>query len=324
MNAKVSVIVPVYNTSRYIEKCCRSLFGQTLDSIQYIFVDDGSDDDSIETVKRVLSDYPQRSTQVTFVNLPTNKGVGSARRAGVEHATGDYIIHCDSDDWVESDAYQLMVEKATDSEADVVTCGYSIDTELGDIKKVVPAYVKDVNLTFDIGPQTGSLFLKLIRREFIVQNRLQVPENIDWGEDLCMSLEALLLCNKVVSVGKPLYHYVQHVDSVTHTVTKEKCLSLVKCGHIVEEFLKDNNLENRYSFQLNWLKFQLKQYLLVFPQTRDLELWKSFYPECHSDILRYNTMTYLKAAAWLIIHRMGTVAILLLKLRDRLSALKNR
>lgn len=325
MNPKVSVIVPVYNSSKYISKCCRSLFEQTLDSLQIIFVDDGSSDGSLRVVRELLLDYPHRSNQVAFVSHDENRGVGAARHIGLNEARGEYIIHCDSDDWVEPDTYQSLFEKAISETADIVTCAYSIDSEDGTRKKIVPAFHHDPkNLSFQLGPQTGSLVLKLIRRDFIVKNNLQVPEELKWGEDFCLSLMSLLLSKKTVCVDRPLYHYVQHHDSLTHTLTSEKCLSLIHCGRVIENFLNDHGMSNHYSFQLNGLKFQLKQYLLIFPQTRDIRMWKSVYPECHQDILRYQTTKYLKVSSWLLVHHLDAIGYLVLKLRDVLSSLKHR
>ena len=325
MNSKVSVIVPVFNSSKYLVKCCRSLFEQTLDSLQFIFVDDGSEDGSLDIIKETLLEYPNRSNQVVFVSSFENRGVGAARHIGLEKAEGEYIIHCDSDDWVETDTYQTLYEKAIAEDADIVTLTYSIDSEDGTRKKVVPAFPRDSRiLTFQLGPQIGSLVLKLIRREFIVKNNLQVSEELKWGEDFCLSLMSLLLSKKTVCVDRPLYHYVQHGDSLTHTLTSEKCLSLIRCGQVIEAFLKEHNLNNLYSFQLNWLKFQLKQYLLIFPQTRDIQMWKLIYPECHQGILRYHTMKYLKVSAWCLVHHLDLFGILLLKMRDVMSSLKHR
>lgn len=325
MTPKVSIIIPVYNSSKYIDKCCRSLFAQSLDSLQFIFVDDGSTDGSFEVVKVVLNDYPNRVNQVSFIISDANKGVGAARYQGLKEAKGEYVIHCDSDDWVEPDAYQSLYETAIAEDADVVTCAYSIDSEDGISRKVVPAFQHDSKtLTFELGPQTGSLVLKLIRREFIVKNNLQVSKELRWGEDFCLSLKTLLLSNKTVRVNRPLYHYVQHSDSLTHTLTREKCLSLVHCGDVIEDFLRQYGLSDHYHHQLNWLKFQLKQYLLIFPQTRDLPTWKAIYPECHQDILRYRTMRYMQVSAWLVVHHMSSFALLILKMRDILSSLQHR
>lgn len=325
MIPKVSVIVPIYNSAKYIEKCCHSLFGQTLDSLQCIFVDDGSDDNSFDVIRKTLSQYPHRIHQASFIHSEKNRGVGAARYAGLEKAMGEYIIHCDSDDWVELDAYQCLYEKAKSEGADIVTCAYSIDSEDGKTKKVIPVFPHESkDLTFELGPQTGSLVLKLIRRDFIIKNNLQVSDNLLWGEDFCLSLKTLLLSEKTVCIDRPLYHYVQHSDSLTHTLNMEKCLSLIQCGRLIECFLKDRGLVCHYPFQLNWLKFQLKQYLLIFPYTRDIKKWKSVYPECHQDILQYPTTAYLKVSAWLLVHHMDSLAIFVLKLRDILSSIKNR
>lgn len=325
MTPKVSVIVPVFNTSQYIAKCCRSLFEQTLDSIQYIFVDDGSSDGSLRIVEDTLSDYPNRSKQVKFVYHDKNRGVGAARHEGLKEVDGEYIIHCDSDDWVELDLYQILYETAISEGADIVSCAYSIDSEDGKCKRVVSVFHHDSkDLTFDLGPRIGSLVLKLISREFIVKNNLQISKEIKWGEDFCLSLKSLLLSEKTVCVNRPFYHYVQHNDSLTHTLTYEKCLNLIQCGRVIEDFLKEHDMFDNYLFQLNWLKFQLKQYFLIYPQTRDLVMWKSIYPECHRDICRYKTMKYLKVSAWLIVHHMAPIALLVLRVRDYISSFKNR
>ena len=98
---KVSVIVPIYKVEPFIERCARSLFEQTLDDIEYIFVNDCTPDKSMEVLSRVLEDYPGRKEQVRIITMPVNSGLPKVRRAGLEVASGDYIIHCDSDDWVD-------------------------------------------------------------------------------------------------------------------------------------------------------------------------------------------------------------------------------
>lgn len=324
MEPQVSVVIPVYNASLFIKRCCDSLFSQTLQSIQYIFVDDGSSDESLFIINRVLDKYPSRRNQVVFVSYIDNKGVGAARNAGIKKSTGEYIIQCDSDDWVEPDFYEKLYLKAKETNADVVTCGYYVDAANGNrISQTLPL-LNTNPLTFSISPQTGGLWIKLIRRGFLEENHLEIPIDINWGEDLCLSLEALLLSRNTHCIDELLYHHVLNEASLTHSVSTYQCLDLIKCGSIVENFLKEHRLLEQYSFQLDWLKFQLKQYLLIFPQTRDVTLWKSIYPECHQNILQYETMAYLKLSAWLIVHHFNNFALIVLKLRDFLSSIKNR
>ena len=324
MNPKVSIIVPIYNSSKYIAKCCRSLFEQTFDSLQFIFVDDGSKDGSLDFVKDILSKYPKRIDQASFIILEGNGGVGSARYAGLKEAKGEYIIHCDSDDWVEASLYEKLYFRAKETNADVVTCGYYVDTSDGTRISQTPPLVNIDSLSFSISPQTGALWTKMIRRGLLVENGFEVPSEINWGEDLCLSLKVLLLSQNTQSINEVLYHHVINEDSLTYSVSTAQCLDLVKCGSVIENFLNEHRLLDKYSLQLNWLKFQLKQYLLIFPQTRDINLWKSIYPKCHQHILQYQTMTYLKVSAWLIVHHFETLALYLLRLRDILSNFKNR
>lgn len=324
MEPQVSVIIPVYNASEFIRRCCDALFSQTLQSIEYIFVDDGSSDESLCIINQVLYKYPSRRNQVVFVSYLDNKGVGVARNAGIKKATGEYIIHCDSDDWVEPNFCEILYFRAKETNADVVTCGYYVDAADGARKNQTPPLVNTDPLLLSISPQTGALWTKLIRRSFLEEHHLEVPLDINWGEDLCLSLEALLLSQNTQSINEILYHHVLNEDSLTYSVSVAQCLDLVKCGSVVENFLKEHCILEQYSFQLDWLKFQLKQYLLIFPHTRDVHLWKSIFPECHRNILQFETMTYLKISAWLILHHFETIALLLLKLRDILSNFKNK
>ena len=123
---KVSVIIPVYSVEKYIERCARSLFEQTLTDIEYIFVDDCSPDNSINILESVLEVYPNRRSQVKIIRHLENKGLPAARKTGIDNSTGDYIIHCDSDDWVETDMYRLMYDEAKRLDADIVMCGYKV------------------------------------------------------------------------------------------------------------------------------------------------------------------------------------------------------
>ncbi|MEZ9174206.1 glycosyltransferase family 2 protein, partial [Vibrio cyclitrophicus] len=120
---KVSVVVPFYNASRYIEKCVISLMEQKLDAIEYIFIDDGSTDNSLTILNHVLSLYPSRKVATRVVSR-CNKGVTFSRNEGMQLATGQYLIFIDSDDWVESNFLDLMYEQATMYSSDIIICDY--------------------------------------------------------------------------------------------------------------------------------------------------------------------------------------------------------
>ena len=98
MKPLVSVIVPVYNVEKYIGECARSLFAQTLEEVEYIFVNDCTPDGSMEVVRKIMEEFPGRADAVKFVDKPRNQGLPAARKSGLELAEGVYIAHCDSDD----------------------------------------------------------------------------------------------------------------------------------------------------------------------------------------------------------------------------------
>ncbi len=116
----ISVIIPVYRVEAYIERCVRSLMEQTLDEVEYIFVDDCSPDKSVSVLERVLKDYPLRQGQTHILRHATNRGLPAARNTGLDAAIGDYIFHCDSDDYLETDALQAMYDTAQKANAEIV------------------------------------------------------------------------------------------------------------------------------------------------------------------------------------------------------------
>ena len=139
---KISIIIPVYKVEKYIERCARSLFEQTLDDIEYLFIDDCSPDKSIEELKDILDEYPHRKSQTIIHRMERNKGQAAVRYWGVKNATGDYLIHCDSDDWVELDMYQQMYNKAIEEDADVVVCDYVVTNGTSVIKTINACHAK--------------------------------------------------------------------------------------------------------------------------------------------------------------------------------------
>ena len=119
---EVSVIIPVYKVEDYIGRCCRGLFSQTLESIEYIFIDDCSPDRSVSVIEDALSDFPSRKPQVRLLRTERNSGQAAVRALGIREATGEYVIHCDSDDWPEPSMYGKLYSKAKEEDADIVIC----------------------------------------------------------------------------------------------------------------------------------------------------------------------------------------------------------
>ena len=137
---KVSVIIPIYNVKSFIGRCATTLMQQTLDEVEYIFVNDATPDESMDVLKSTLQQYPERLQQVKILTHEINKGLPEARNTGLKIATGKYIYHCDSDDFMEPDTLKQLYETAERENADYVWCDYFIVQENENIQKRQPDY----------------------------------------------------------------------------------------------------------------------------------------------------------------------------------------
>lgn len=282
---KVTVIIPVYGVEKYIERCARSLFEQTLDDMEFIFVDDCSPDRSIEILESILEEYPVRQPQTQIIRLPKNGGLPNARKTGIERATGEYIIHCDSDDWVDVTMYEKLYNKAIEEDADMVVC----DQYQSDGVQHVVQTPREVPIERD------TLFRLLIcrQRSLAVRNKLlrkSCYNNDIWypiknnGEDICLVLQLFYYCQKISFVSEPLYYYYFNQDSLSHKegydFIEERSNQNIANLSIVLEFFKRNGIFEKYEQELLILKFDIKSYLMPNTNTfRGLYLWYRIYPE---------------------------------------------
>lgn len=231
---KVSIIIPVYGVEKYIERCARSLFEQTLDSIEYLFIDDCTPDKSIEILKRVLEDYPQRKSQVVIHRMKQNSGQAKVREWGMLNASGKYIIHCDSDDWVDVNMYKEMYNKAIEEDVDIVICDIWISDGKNKLAGRKGAHTINKNefiegCLFQRDP--WSLCNKLFRKKDF-NKEIKFPKGA-LGEDMVMCLQLLIKANKLTYVPKAFYYYYVNTNSITKKKTISHCARNYK-------LLKDN------------------------------------------------------------------------------------
>lgn len=282
---KVSVIVPIYRVEGYIERCTRSLFEQTLDDIEYLFIDDCTPDRSIEILKSVLEEYPSRKKQVVVHTMEKNIGQAAVRKWGILNATGDYVIHCDSDDWVDRDMYRAMYHKAIEERADLVVCdfyysdGYQHRVYKGCIHEDSHEFIHDCCFR-----KTSWVSWNKLVRKNLLQKDMVFP-NDNYGEDMVLVLQALLKVSRVSYVSMPLYYFnYTNPDSITHIASKERILQaysqLKNNTEIVLSVLKKKNKEEQYSSCVELLKWHVRTrlgYLIRYSKYR--KLWKETYPE---------------------------------------------
>lgn len=206
----ISVIIPVYNSERYLRKCIDSIINQTLKEIEIILINDGSTDNSFE----IMEKYRQKDERIIVINT-NNGGVSSARNKGIEIANGDYIIFIDSDDWCDYEMLEEMYNFAKKNKLDFVGCGYIMETINGRCirsiitnQKVIGKKNKDIsNILYrlELGYSVG----KLYKRSILNDNNIRFNENINFAEDAIFIQEYILNIDSIGELGKGYYHYVR-------------------------------------------------------------------------------------------------------------------
>lgn len=283
---KVSVIIPVYNVEKQIERCTRSLFGQTLDDIEYIFVDDASPDNSIAIIKSVLLEYPNRHNSVSFVTHEKNRGLSAARNSGLEVATGEYVAHCDSDDWVDIDMYSILYKEAKLKDTDIVTCNFFFVRRESTEEYQAISFTSDKETSlkqYMMGGMT-SLCNMIVRKELYTKFRLSPTIGINYCEDFILSVKLLYKAGCVVHVNKALYYYNQlNLNSLLRSRRIEATREEVMAYLDVINFFKEEGEYGIYSEYLCWRMLRAKQEWILDKQYH--KLFMTTYPESHKYIL---------------------------------------
>ena len=237
MEIKISTITAIYNCEEYIEDCARSLFEQTLNDIEFIFVNDATPDNSITILENVIKEYPLRRPYIKIINLEENKGVSHARQVGINNATGEYIIHTDGDDWIDNDMYERLYQYAIKTNADIVGCNFR--HEFSDIQyDYIQPYTnnKEENIRRLInGRIFPSLCTSLTRRSIIVDNNLCFPTNLNMGEDLFFNLQLYLCSNTFSSLNWAPYHYRHTENSSCIKRTRKSIDSDIAIAGLIEK-----------------------------------------------------------------------------------------
>lgn len=290
---KVSVIVPVYGVEKYIERCARSLFEQTLDDIEFIFVDDCTPDKSIEILKNVLEDYPQRKNQVKIERHEKNMGLPIARQSGLKVASGDYIIHCDSDDWVDVTMYEKMYNKAIEEDADMVVCDFYESDGISHVRKneYISDKVEETMSSILLKKTHSVLWNKLVKKS-IYDNEIIYPIANN-AEDYALLVQLAYHSKSFGYVNEPLYFYFYNTSSLTKVMTNENLInrfnqSMSNIG-IVETFLRKNQSLAKYFDELDCIKVIEKEILISSSFDKELyKKWAGAYKEIFPRILLNN------------------------------------
>lgn len=253
MDVSVSIIVPVYNTKKYLEKCITSIINQTFKSIEIILVNDGSTDDSLSLCRKL-----EKSDRRIRVFSQKNSGPSCARNFGLQRANGDYILFIDSDDYIESNMVEEMYNIMIRGQYDMVMCNYDIidgDKVRSKKTKFNGEYlIKDKNVfleqlyttDFDIIPSPCN---KLYKKDIINSNNIFFDERLSRAEDFWFNFEYLKNVKNVYVINKEFYKYVQNNNSIMHNFGD------IDCNRWTETRKKLLVENKKLDFDINYNKF---------------------------------------------------------------------
>lgn len=296
---KVSAIIPVYNVSKYIKKSINCICNQTMqEGVECIIVNDCTPDDSIIKAKQIIDAY-NGSIVFKIIEHEKNRGLAAARSTGMKYASGDYVLHLDSDDFYEYNMIEELYKSAIQSDADVSMCDFYqtyVDKEfiynvgtINDIDEYVRALIRH-NYKYS----AWNVWNKMFKRSIFEDNAIDWKESINFGEDNLICTKLFCFIKKVSKVNKPLYHYTHYnTSSYTNTldvIVDEKTIPVLSD---IEIFLRNKNLYSKFESDINFRKLSIKIVLLRFGKKELRNYYNTIYPEAQKYICKSPDISFL-------------------------------
>ena len=240
---KVSIIVPFYNVENYIEKCLQSLVNQTLEDVEIILVNDGSQDGTKEIAKQFVEKHPNK---IMYLEKE-NGGLSDARNYAIPYAKGEYIAFLDSDDYVEANMYEEMYNKAKEENLDYVECDFLWEYPDKSLESKGKQYSNKKEMFIYTRVVAWN---KLIKRKIVQENHLEFPRGYRY-EDVEFFYKLLPLIHNYGIVQKPFIHYVQRENSISNVQNTRTKEIIDVLGHVID-YYKRNQLFDEYKEEIEY------------------------------------------------------------------------
>jgi glycosyltransferase involved in cell wall biosynthesis len=228
---KVSIIVPVYNAEKFIEKCLQSLVDQSLKEIEIICVNDFSKDNSEHLIKSYVKKYPNK---ISLINLPENRRQGGARNAGISVAGGEYLGFVDSDDWIHKDMYKVLYECAYENCSDVVDSGLIATdgfSELYSESKADEVVTRKDKMILNF----GRLVTKIIKKTVFTENNIKFPEHTYYEDNYILPFLAINI-KSIRRINRDFYYYFYNNESTTKKVSMTYFERMTSANAMLDDF----------------------------------------------------------------------------------------
>ena len=260
---RLSIIVPVYNVEKYLKKCIDKILDSTYKDFELIIINDGTKDNSEQIIKEFL-DKDEYKNKTTYI-AKENTGLSDTRNLGMSIAKGEYIAFVDSDDYIETNMYELMMNKASENDFDVVVSDVRLVYEDSDKEQVISsAYEKDLFNKDEI-KQTMLTYYPVVWNKIYKKSLLEGIEFSKgvWYEDMEFNLKIYPRINSIGVVKVPLYNYLQRVGSITYTYN-DKLFDIITNMDTVIKYYKKQGIYDEYKEELEYL--YLRYAFATFPK----------------------------------------------------------
>lgn len=245
----VSILIPVYGVERYIRTCAESLFEQTYPEIEYIFVDDCTPDRSIGVLREVMSRYPARAARVSLLRHQHNSGVGTARATAMAAATGQWLMHVDSDDSLPPTAVETLVRRMEETGADIVDGAYREWADGRVLPPCLPYHGPTRSLLRMMlchNVVQHQLWARLYRRSLFAEHGIDFEPGIDYCEDYAVVTRALLHARRAWTDEVVYLYRTDNSSSYTHQVSIRNLTSNLRSNQVVTSYLLAHDPARRY------------------------------------------------------------------------------
>lgn len=282
---KVSVLVPFFNVEKYIGRCVDSLFSQTYHNIEYIFVNDCTPDKSMDIINEHIEKYGI-AEKCKMIIHETNQGISASRNDCLDNMTGDYFLFVDSDDYIDRNMVELLVEAAVKEDADISGCGY-IEEFTDHSVEHSQKYTNDhdeMMRAITLLTIKGVMWKLLVRSTIVTEHRDEVrfiPDR-NMVDDYLFCCQIFYYAQRFAGVDRCMYHWIQYnPNNYTHT-TVFAVESQAAAIRKTEDFYREKGVYNVVGKELLQRKFISKLPLLLDKNCLDVNRWRSLFPESNN------------------------------------------
>ena len=272
--------MPIYKVEKYLEKALNSIFTQTYQNIDYVFVNDCSPDKSLQVLKDTIGKHGIEEGRYTIINHEQNEGIAVSRADCVANAKGDYVLFVDSDDWIDPNMVQTLLDATDNGEIDLVGSDIASDYLDGKVTYHHEKYAETCreNLIKCLNYDINTVLWKLLIRRSLFDNFTITP-HVDIVEDYIISVKLYYYAKSFRAVPKAMYHYVQYNQARVSFQLRRSINNHIKGVQEVEAFCREKGIyDDVVEEKLLLRKFNIKSNFLT-KQLRDIKAYNTVFPE---------------------------------------------